>query len=71
MIEVLASMVKKEIAENVKSCCCFSIRADEAKDVSMTEQLAIIIRFFDEHTMYSRVFYTIPPDDAAGCCVYY
>lgn len=50
MIEVLASMVKEEIAENVKSCYCFSIQADGAKDVSKTEQLAIIIRFFDEIT---------------------
>ena len=50
MIEVLASMVQEEIAENVKSCYCFSIQADEAKNVSNTEQLAIIIRVFDEIT---------------------
>ena len=50
MIEVMASMIKEEIAENVKSCYCFSIQADEAKDVSKTEQLAIVVRFFDEIT---------------------
>ena len=47
---MMASMIKEEIAENVKSCYCFSIQADEAKDVSKTEQLAIIVRFFDEIT---------------------
>ena len=52
MIEVLASMVKEEIAENVKSCYCFFIQADEVKDVSKIEQLAIIIQFFDEITQY-------------------
>ena len=45
-------MVKEEITENVKSYYCFFIQADEAKDVSKTEQLAIIIRFFDEITRY-------------------
>ena len=49
-IEVLTSMVKEEIAENVKSCYCFSIQADEARDVSNIEQLAIIIQIFDEIT---------------------
>ena len=52
MIEVLASIVKEEIAENVKSCYCFFIQADEAKDVSKIEQLGIIIQFFDEITQY-------------------
>ena len=48
MIDVLAGMKKEEIAEKVKSCYYFSIQADEAKDVRKTEQLAIVIRFFDE-----------------------
>ena len=42
----------KEIAENVKSCYCLSIQTDEAKNVSKTKQLALIIRFFDEITQY-------------------
>ena len=50
MIEALALTVKEEIAQNVKSCYCLFIQADEAKDVSKTEQLAIIIRVFDEFT---------------------
>ena len=67
MIEVLVSTVKEEIAKYVKSCYCFYIQADEAKDVSKTEQLAIIIRFFDEKTVYSRVYHIIEQDDPAGC----
>ena len=46
MIKVLTSMVKEEIAENVKSCYYFSIQADKAKNASKTEQSAIIIQFF-------------------------
>ena len=41
-------MVRKEIAESIKSCKYFSIPADEANDVILTEQLSIAIRFFDE-----------------------
>lgn len=48
MIDTLASMVREEIADNVKSCHYFSVQADEAKDVSKTEQLALVIRYFDE-----------------------
>ena len=43
-------MVKEEIAENVKLCYCLFIQADEAKDVSKTKQLALVIQFFDEIT---------------------
>ncbi|XP_066981204.1 zinc finger MYM-type protein 1-like [Macrobrachium rosenbergii] len=38
MIDTLACMVKEEIAE----------KTDEAKDVSKAEQLALVIRFYDE-----------------------
>ena len=48
IIQTLASMAKEEIAESVKSCRYFSIQADEAKDVSKTEQLSSAVRFFDE-----------------------
>lgn len=48
MIDTLASMVREEIAESVKACHYFSVQADEAKDVSKTEQLSIVVRFYDE-----------------------
>lgn len=48
MIDTLACMVKEEIAEKVRSCHYFSVQADEAKDVSKAEQLALVIRFYDE-----------------------
>ena len=41
-------MVREKIAECVRTCQYFSVQADEAKDVSKTEQLALVLRFFDE-----------------------
>ena len=41
-------MVRKEIAESIKSYKYFSIQADEANDVTRTEQLSLVIRFFNE-----------------------
>ena len=48
MIDTLASIVREEIADSIKSCHYFSVQADEAKDVSKTEQLALVVRFYDE-----------------------
>ena len=48
IIQTLASMVKEEIAESGKSSRYFFIQADEAKDVSKTEQLSLVVRFFYE-----------------------
>ncbi|XP_066958613.1 zinc finger MYM-type protein 1-like [Macrobrachium rosenbergii] len=48
MIDTFASIVREEIAENIKSCHYFSVQADEAKDVSKIEQLALVVRFYDE-----------------------
>ena len=48
IITIFASMVREEIAESIKSCKYFSIQADEANDVTRTEQLSFVIRFFDE-----------------------
>ncbi|XP_064078483.1 uncharacterized protein LOC135195906 [Macrobrachium nipponense] len=48
MIDTFASIVKEEIAENIKSCHYFTVQADEAKDVSKTEQLALVVRFYNE-----------------------
>ena len=48
IIAIFASMVREEIAENIKSSKYFSIQADEANDASRTKQLSLVIRFFNE-----------------------
>ena len=48
IINVFASMVLEVILESVKSSFYFAILADEAKDVRKTEQLSLVIRFYDE-----------------------
>ena len=50
VIDVFAHMVLDDIVECVKYSSYFSIEADEAKDVRKTEQLSLVIRFFDEVT---------------------
>ena len=53
-IQTLASMVKEVIAESVKPCRYFSIQANEAKDVSKTEQLSLVVRFLMKLLARSR-----------------
>ena len=48
IINAFASMVLEVILESVKSSFYFAILADEAKDVRKTEQLSLVIRFYDE-----------------------
>ena len=48
IINVFASMVLENILESVKSSFYFSILAYEAKDVRKTEQLSLVIRYYDE-----------------------
>ena len=52
MIDTFACMVRVEIAECVRACQYFSVQADESKDVSKTEQLALVLRFCDEAAQY-------------------
>ena len=48
IITILASMVREEIAENIRSSKYFSVQADEANDVRRTQQLSLVLRFFNE-----------------------
>lgn len=46
--DTLASMAREEIAQNVRSYHYSSVQADEAKKASKSEQLALVIRYYDE-----------------------
>ncbi len=51
-------MVRKSVVEGVKKAGYFSLLADESKDVSKKEQLAIILRSVDEKGMIHERFLT-------------
>lgn len=50
-IEVYRNYIKKKIVEEVKKAGYFSVTADETKDVSKKEQLAVLIRYVDSETL--------------------
>lgn len=50
IINIMASMVRKEISTAVQKAGCYSILADETKDASKQEQLSIVVRYIDGTT---------------------
>lgn len=52
VLEILAEMIRKQIIEEVKSSGEFSLIVDETKDVSKTEQISFVLRYFYNGTVY-------------------
>lgn len=50
----MASMILKKISSEVKECVYFSVLADETKDISKTEQLSIVLRYFFDGEIKER-----------------
>ena len=46
ILNVLASATLEVVSKQINSAVYFSIMADETKDVSKTEQLSVIVRFY-------------------------
>ena len=55
-ISILGQAVRNDIAKNAQKATYFAVVADETKDVSRKEQLAIMARYYDAHaqTIYER-----------------
>ena len=51
IINVLAEMVRKDIVDNIKESGEFALMVDETKDVSKTEQLSFVIRYYSDGTV--------------------
>ncbi|XP_050540287.1 uncharacterized protein LOC126904924 [Daktulosphaira vitifoliae] len=51
---VMSKLVLETIAKEVKEAKYFAILADETKDVSKTEQLSIMVRYYHNNTMNER-----------------
>ena len=54
----MANMVRKKICNAVREAGVFSLLADESKDCSKQEQLAIILRYVDDKAIIHENFLT-------------
>ena len=50
LLTIMASLVKDQICNAIKQAGFYSILADESKDCSKTEQLAIVLRYVEIDT---------------------
>ena len=56
VLQILADMVRKQIMEEVKTNGQFALIVDETKDVSKTEQISFVLRYFyNESVSYTKV----------------
>ena len=58
LLNVMANMVRKKICNAVREAGVFSLLADESKDCSKQEQLAIILRYVDDKAIIHENFLT-------------
>lgn len=54
LIRCLAELTIKHISGEVKEACYFALMADETKDLSKTEQLSIVVRYYLNGMLYER-----------------
>ncbi|KAM4772387.1 LOW QUALITY PROTEIN: zinc finger MYM-type protein 1-like [Rhinophrynus dorsalis] len=71
LLSIMADLVREGIAQSIKGSP-FSIMADETKDLSKTEQLSVVIRFFHEQMVQERFlkFYRADSLDAESLTGY-
>ncbi len=58
LLRIMGDMLRKRISNEVKQAGFFSLLADESKDASKKEQLAIIVRYVDENAIIHERFLT-------------
>ncbi|CAH2315823.1 Hypothetical predicted protein [Pelobates cultripes] len=70
LLSIMAALVREDIAQSIKGSP-FSIIADETKDLSKTEQLSVIVRFFHQmvHERFLK-FYRADSLDAKSIRIY-
>ncbi|XP_056428266.1 zinc finger MYM-type protein 1-like [Hyla sarda] len=68
---IMADLVREDIAQSIKGSP-FSIIADETKDLSKTEQLSVVVRFFHNQMVHERFlkFYRADSLDAESLTGY-
>lgn len=54
IISIGSDLVIEQISAELQKALCFAIIADESKDISKTEQLSIVVRYYLDGTIYER-----------------
>ena len=55
---IMGDMLRKLISDSVRQAGFFSLLADESKDASKKEQLAIVVRYVNEKAIIHERFLT-------------
>lgn len=68
LLHVMGEMVRKKICESVQQAGWFTLMADESKDCSKFEQLAIVFRYadVDTGTVYERFLTYVEADNCTA-----
>lgn len=61
LIDICGEIIKENIIEEIKKAKYFSILADEAADISNIEQMLVVIRFVDQHSVIREEFLSFIP----------
>lgn len=54
IIHIMSTMILSKISKEIKESIYFAVMADETKDVSKTEQLSIVVRYFVQGEVKER-----------------
>ena len=58
LLQIMGDMVRKSICDGVRQAGFFSLLADETKDASKKEQMAVVVRYVDERAVIQERFLT-------------
>ncbi len=58
LLHIMGDMVRKSVCDSVRQAGLFSLIADESKDASKKEQMAIVVRYVDEKAIIHERFLT-------------
>jgi hypothetical protein len=47
-------MILDKISDEIRRASCFALMCDETKDISKTEQISVVIRYYLDGTIYER-----------------
>lgn len=70
IISILGNYVKHKIAEQVQQAKNFSIQVDSTQDISVREQLAIILRYVHNGEVFERLISLISVEKTSGLALF-
>lgn len=62
LIDIMASMVREQVSNEVKLGDHFALMVDETKDVSNKEQISVVLRYLNNDNIYGEFLDFIPAD---------